>query len=95
MQVPQDILILASPVEASSQVQRIMTEVWEERVGGKLEFIPEPEEIVKKALEHIVKKRQALKLRKYEPGRFGVERKLMSMADRRKLEAVAKPHEGL
>jgi len=84
-----------SPVEASSQVQRIITEVWEERVGGKLEFIPEPEEIVKKALEHIDKKRQALKLRKYEPGRFGVERKLMSMADRRKLEAVAKPHEGL
>ncbi len=83
------------PAEASREVQRIMSEVWEERVGGKLEFIPDPEEILKKSLEHIDKKRDALKLRKYEPGRFGVERKLMSMADRRKLESVARPHEGV
>lgn len=84
-----------SPVEASSEVKRIMTEVWEDRVGGKLEFIPDPEEILKKSLEHIDKKRDALKLRKYEPGRFGVERKLLSMADRRKLESPARPHEGV
>ncbi len=84
-----------SPVEASSEVKRIMTEVWEQRVGGKLEFIPDPEVMLRKALEHIDKKREALKLRKYEPGRFGVERKLMSMEDRRKLEKLSRPHEGL
>ena len=83
------------PAKASQEVQRIMTEVWEERVGGRLEFIPDPEEILKKSLEHIDKKREALKLRKYEPGRFGVERKLMSMEDRRKLESAARPHEGV
>lgn len=83
------------PAKASQEVQRIMTEVWEERVGGRLEFIPDPEEILKKSLEHIDAKREALKLRKYEPGRFGVERKLMSMEDRRKLESAARPHEGV
>ncbi len=82
-----------SPVEASETVKHIKRNVWEERVGGKLEFVADPDEILKKSLEHIDKKRDALKLRKYEPGRFGVERKLMSMADRRKLEAIAKPHE--
>lgn len=83
------------PAKASQEVQRIMTEVWEERVGGRLEFVPDPEEILKKSLAHIDKKREALKLRKYEPGRFGVERKLMSMEDRRKLESAARPHEGV
>ena len=83
------------PAKASQEVQRIMTEVWEERVGGRLEFVPDPEEILKKSLEHIDAKREALKLRKYEPGRFGVERKLMSMEDRRKLESAARPHEGV
>ena len=84
-----------SPVEASSQVKDIMTNQWEERFGGKFEFIPDPEEILKKTLEAIDIKRDGLKLRKYEPGRFGTERKLMTMADRRKLEAAARPHEGV
>jgi len=84
-----------SPVKASSQVQEIMTKQWEERFGGKFDFIPDPEEILKKTLEAIDIKRDGLKLRKYEPGRFGTERKLMTMADRRKLEAAARPHEGV
>ncbi|MEC4686254.1 MAG: anaerobic carbon-monoxide dehydrogenase catalytic subunit [Nitrospirota bacterium] len=84
-----------SPVAASSQVQEIMTKQWEERFGGKFDFIPDPEEILKKTLEAIDIKRDGLKLRKYEPGRFGTERKLMTMADRRKLEAAARPHEGV
>jgi carbon-monoxide dehydrogenase catalytic subunit len=84
-----------SPVEASSQVKEIMTKQWEERFGGRFDFIPAPEEILKKSLEAIDRKRDRLKLRKYEPGRFGTERKLMTMADRRKLEAAARPHEGV
>jgi hypothetical protein len=47
-----------------------MSEGWEERVGGKLEFIPNMEEAVKKALEHIDKERAALGLVEYNPARM-------------------------
>jgi carbon-monoxide dehydrogenase catalytic subunit len=60
-----------SPVSNSPVVQRFMSEGWEERVGGKMEFIPNPEEIVKRALAHIDKKRAALGLVGYDPKRFG------------------------
>jgi hypothetical protein len=52
-------------------VDRFISEGWEERIGGKLEFIPDPEETVRKALEHIDKKRAALGLVEYDPTRFG------------------------
>jgi hypothetical protein len=48
-----------------------MSEGWEERVGGKLEFIPSPEEAVARALAHIDKKRAALGLVEYDAKRFG------------------------
>jgi len=60
-----------SPVANSPIVDRFISEGWEERVGGKLEFIPDPEEAVKKALEHIDKKRAALGLVEYDPKRYG------------------------
>jgi carbon-monoxide dehydrogenase catalytic subunit len=60
-----------SPVANSPIVDRFISEGWEERVGGKLEFIPDPEEAVRKALEHIDKKRAALGLVEYDPTRFG------------------------
>jgi carbon-monoxide dehydrogenase catalytic subunit len=60
-----------SPASNSPVVQRFMSEGWEERVGGKMEFIPNPEEIVKRALAHIDKKRAALGLVAYDPKRFG------------------------
>ncbi len=85
----------SSPVEASKEVQRIITEVWYERFKGALHFESDPEKMLELTYYYIDKAREDLKLRKYEPGRFGVERKLMSMADRRKLEAVARPHEGV
>jgi hypothetical protein len=40
-------------------------------VGGKLEFVEDPEEIVRRSLAHIDKKRAALKLPAYDPSRFG------------------------
>ena len=49
----------------------ILSKEWEERFGGKLEFVVEAEEIVRKTLEHIDKKRAALKLPVYDPTRFG------------------------
>ncbi|MFZ5907274.1 MAG: anaerobic carbon-monoxide dehydrogenase catalytic subunit [Nitrospirota bacterium] len=84
-----------SPVEASREVTRIMTEVWFERFQGALHFEPDPEKILRLALEYIDKAREALKLKKYEPGKFGAERVLMDMAARRELEKAAKPHLGI
>jgi carbon-monoxide dehydrogenase catalytic subunit len=84
-----------SPVGASEEVTRIMTEVWFERFKGALHFEPDPEKILQLTYNYIDRAREELKLRKYEPGRFGVERKLMSMEDRRKLEKAARTHEGL
>lgn len=75
-----------SPVGASEEVTRIMTEVWFERFRGALHFEPDPEKILGMALDYIDKAREALKLRRYEPGKFGAERVLMGMAERRQLE---------
>ena len=60
-----------SPVANSPVVDRFISEGWEEQVGGKLEFIPDLEEAVRKALEHIDRKRAALGLVEYDPTRFG------------------------
>ncbi|MBI4690698.1 MAG: anaerobic carbon-monoxide dehydrogenase catalytic subunit [Nitrospirae bacterium] len=84
-----------SPVGASSEVTRIMTEVWFERFKGALHFEPDPEKILEMAIDYIDKAREALKLKKYEPGRFGTERVLMDMAARREIERAAKPHLGI
>lgn len=84
-----------SPVEASKEVTRIMTEVWLERYRGALHFEPDPEKILALALDYIDKARTALKLRKYEPGKFGTEKVLMDMAARREIEKAAKPHIGI
>ncbi|MEK6580793.1 MAG: carbon monoxide dehydrogenase, partial [Nitrospirota bacterium] len=84
-----------SPVGASAEVTRIMTEVWFERFKGALHFEPDPEKILEMALDYIDKAREALKLKKYEPGKFGAERVLMDMAARREIERAAKPHIGI
>ncbi|HBG93556.1 MAG: carbon-monoxide dehydrogenase catalytic subunit [Nitrospirae bacterium GWF2_44_13] len=84
-----------SPVGASKEVTRIMTEVWFERFKGALHFEPDPEKILEMALDYIDKAREALKLKKYEPGKFGTEKVLMDMAARREIERVAKPHIGI
>jgi carbon-monoxide dehydrogenase catalytic subunit len=60
-----------NPVAGSEEVQRLISEGWEAKVGGKLEFILEPEEQVQKALEHIDKKRAELGLPEYDATRFG------------------------
>lgn len=84
-----------SPVKASKEVTRIMTEVWFERFKGALHFEPDPEKILAMTLDYIDKARVALKLRKYEPGKFGTEKVLMDMAARREIEKAAKPHIGI
>ena len=85
----------SSPVEASKEVTRIMSEVWFERFKGALLFEPDPEKILAMTFDYIDKAREELKLKKYEPGRFGAERVLMDMAARREIEKQAKPHVGI
>ena len=78
-----------SPVGASKEVTKIMTDVWFERFMGALHFEPDPEKMLQMALDYIDKARENLKLRKYEPGKFGAERVLMDMAARREIKTAA------
>jgi carbon-monoxide dehydrogenase catalytic subunit len=58
-------------VSDSDLVLNYISEGWEEIYGGKLEFIPDPEDMIKATLEHIDKKRADLGLPEYDPDRFG------------------------
>lgn len=62
---------VGSPVEASEEVTEYISAHWESKVGGKLEFFKDWRDIVAKSLEHIDKKRAALKLAEYDPDKFG------------------------
>jgi carbon-monoxide dehydrogenase catalytic subunit len=62
---------VSSPVEASTEATRLMTEGWEQLVGGDLEFIPDWDEMFARSLELIDAKRAALKLPAYDPTQFG------------------------
>jgi carbon-monoxide dehydrogenase catalytic subunit len=65
------IMGISNPVEGSEFVTDILGKYWEERVGGKIEFVEEDEEMVRLILEHIDKKREALGLPTYEPEQYG------------------------
>jgi carbon-monoxide dehydrogenase catalytic subunit len=65
------IMGIKNPVEGSTTVTDILSQGWQSKVGGKIEFVVEPEEMVRRILEHIDKKRAALKLPVYDPGKFG------------------------
>jgi carbon-monoxide dehydrogenase catalytic subunit len=58
-------------VADSDIVLRYISEGWEKIYGGKLEFIRDPDEMIRCTLEHIDKKRAALGLPEYDPDRFG------------------------
>ncbi|RME46907.1 MAG: anaerobic carbon-monoxide dehydrogenase catalytic subunit [Caldilineae bacterium] len=58
-------------VSDSDLVLRYISEEWEKLYGGKLEFINDPDEMIRRTLEHIDKKRAALNLPPYDPTRFG------------------------
>jgi carbon-monoxide dehydrogenase catalytic subunit len=58
-------------VSDSDIVLHYISEGWEKIYGGKLEFIPDPAEMIRKTLEHIDKKRAALGLPEYNPARYG------------------------
>ncbi len=61
----------SSPVSGVEEVTRLITDGWEEKVGGRMEFIADPDEIVRRSLAHIDKKRAALGLPEYDPSKWG------------------------
>lgn len=58
-------------VSDSDLVAHFISSGWEKLYGGKLEFIPDPDEMITKTLAHIDKKRADLGLPAYDPTRFG------------------------
>jgi carbon-monoxide dehydrogenase catalytic subunit len=77
-------------VSDSDIVLRYISEGWENLYGGKMEFIADPNEMIRRTLEHIDKKRAALGLPEYNPERFGrsgdarmIELEKMPLAERR------------
>lgn len=58
-------------VSDSDSVLKYISQGWEKLYGGKLEFIGDPDEMIRRTLEHIDKKRAALGLVEYNPARFG------------------------
>jgi len=72
-------------VSESDRVLHYISEGWESLYGGKMEFIDDPDEIIRRTLEHIDKKRAALGLPAYDPTRFG------RSGDRRMLELEELP----
>jgi len=75
------------PVSGSETVVRIMSEGWEKKVGGRLEFVEDADEIVRRSLAHIDRKRAALGLAEYDPSRWG------KSGDRRMAELLELPFE--
>ena len=58
-------------IDDSDRVLKYISEGWEKLYGGKLEFIPDPDEMIKATLAHIDKKRAALGLPAWDPNKFG------------------------
>jgi len=65
------IMGIHNPVAGSEFVTNFINEGWESKVGGKLEFITDVEEIYQKTVEHIDKKRAALGLPEYDARKWG------------------------
>ncbi len=58
-------------VDDSDHVLKYISEGWEKLYGGKLEFMPDPDEMIRATLAHIDKKRAALGLPAWDPNKFG------------------------
>jgi hypothetical protein len=74
-------------VSDSDIVSKYLLDGWEKLYGGKMEFIADTDEMIRKTLEHIDKKRAALGLPVYDPNKFG------RSGDTRMLELEAMPVE--
>jgi carbon-monoxide dehydrogenase catalytic subunit len=62
---------LPSPVENSPEVVDIILNGWLKRFGGGIEFEPDVDALINKALTALDRKREALGLPEWDPQRFG------------------------
>ncbi|MBN1264266.1 MAG: anaerobic carbon-monoxide dehydrogenase catalytic subunit [Anaerolineales bacterium] len=74
-----------NPVSGCEEVTQILSETWEQKVGGRLEFVDNCEEIISRAIAHIDAKRAALGLDPYQPEKWG------QSGDARMLTLLEKP----
>jgi carbon-monoxide dehydrogenase catalytic subunit len=58
-------------VPDSVLVSELIGDGWEETYGGRLEFLDDPQEMIRRTLAHIDAKRAALGLSAYDPTQFG------------------------
>jgi carbon-monoxide dehydrogenase catalytic subunit len=58
-------------VSDSDLVLNYISQGWEKDYGGKLEFVNDVDEMIRRTLDHIDKKRLALGLPEWDPARFG------------------------
>jgi carbon-monoxide dehydrogenase catalytic subunit len=65
------IMGIHNPVGGSEIVTEHISKGWESKVGGKLEFITDVEEILKATLAHIDQKRADLGLPEYDASKWG------------------------
>jgi carbon-monoxide dehydrogenase catalytic subunit len=79
------IMGVTNPVKGSEEITRLIGQGWRDKLGGYLEFITDPEEIVEKALAHIDERRAALKLPAYDASKWG------KSGDARMLELMELP----
>ncbi len=82
-----------NPLAGSPEVMRLTTEGWEQKVGGRLEFVEDPKEIVGRSLAHIDRKRAALGLEEYNPAKWGKSgdwrmRQVLELPFEARIEAV-------
>ena len=59
------------PLDGAPEFKNYLYNEMEKIYGGKLEFIPDPDDMIKATLDHIDKKRAALGLPAYDENRFG------------------------
>jgi carbon-monoxide dehydrogenase catalytic subunit len=81
------IMGIHNPVAGSEVVTEFINKGWEEKVGGKLEFVTDVEEIFRRTIEHIDQKRAALGLPEYDASQWG------RSGDRRMQELLELPVE--
>ncbi len=60
-----------NPVAGSEFVTDWLSKGWESQIGGKLEFVEDADEILRRSMEHIAKKRAALGLPEYDASKWG------------------------
>ena len=70
------------PIESSPEVKEAMTNGWQEKFGGQLEYIADIDELLEKVINVIQEKRKALKIDTAK------ERVLLDMEARRSLKDV-------